>query len=85
MQEFTHTIADPVGIHARPAGELVKAAQGFASSVTVIKGTKKADMKRLFSLMALAAKCQDVITIQVEGPDEAVAAQELARLLRENF
>ena len=27
MKEFKYTITDPEGIHARPAGELVKAAK----------------------------------------------------------
>ena len=33
MKEFTYTITDPEGIHARPAGELVKAAKAFESAL----------------------------------------------------
>ena len=33
MKEFNYTITDPQGIHARPAGELVKAAKVFTSSI----------------------------------------------------
>ena len=33
MKEFTYTITDPEGIHARPAGELVKAAKAFESAI----------------------------------------------------
>ena len=29
MKEFQYTITDPEGIHARPAGELVKAAKAL--------------------------------------------------------
>lgn len=53
MKEFTYTITDPVGIHARPAGMLAKKAAGFKSTVTVIKGEKKADTRRLMALMGL--------------------------------
>ena len=40
MVEFQYTVKDPNGIHARPAGELVKYAKKFASSITVKKGEK---------------------------------------------
>ena len=29
MKEFSYTITDPVGIHARPAGLLAKSGQGL--------------------------------------------------------
>ena len=38
MKSFEYTITDPVGIHARPAGVLVKEIKQYASTVTVIKG-----------------------------------------------
>ena len=37
MKEFTYTITDEQGIHARPAGLLVKEAAGFASAITIEK------------------------------------------------
>ena len=42
MKQFQYTITDPVGIHARPAGLLVKAAKAFQSSITVEKDGKTA-------------------------------------------
>lgn len=47
MKEFTYIITDAEGIHARPAGELVKKAKEFAASVTIMKEGKKADAKKL--------------------------------------
>ena len=41
MKSFEYTITDPVGIHARPAGILVKEIKKYASTVTVIKGEKE--------------------------------------------
>ena len=35
MRDFTYVIKDPVGLHARPAGLLVKKAGGFASRITI--------------------------------------------------
>lgn len=41
MKQFTYVITDEAGIHARPAGLLVKEAAKFASSTTIAKGAKK--------------------------------------------
>ena len=84
MKEFTYTITDPVGIHARPAGLLAKKAAGFKSTVTVIKGEKKADTRRLMAFMGLGIKCGDTITIQAEGEDEQAAAEAVQAFLKEN-
>ena len=43
MKEFKYVVTDPEGIHARPAGELVKLAKSFESSVMIEKEGKKAD------------------------------------------
>lgn len=84
MKEFTYTITDPVGIHARPAGMLAKKAAGFKSTVTVIKGEKKADTRRLMVLMGLGIKCGETIIVQAEGEDEQAAADEIKAFLIEN-
>ena len=55
MKEFKHVIADPMGMHARPAGMLLKAVAPFASKVTITTPTGKADTRRLMALMKLAA------------------------------
>ena len=84
MKEFTYTITDPVGIHARPAGMLAKKAAGFKSTVIVIKGEKKADTRRLMALMGLGIKCGETITVQAEGEDEQAAADVIKAFLTEN-
>lgn len=85
MKEFTHVVADPMGIHARPAGVLVKKAASFASTVTLRKGEKTADVKRLFALMGLGTRQGDTVTLLVDGPDEEAAMDALSTMLRENF
>ena len=80
MKEFTHVIADPLGLHARPAGMLVKACAGFTSAVTI-----KADAKRLMAVMRLAAKQGMELTVSVEGADEEKAATELKAFLEANL
>ena len=45
MKEFTYVITDPEGIHARPAGLLVKAAAGFKSDIKIEKGWQSCKRK----------------------------------------
>ena len=85
MKEFTYVITDPEGIHARPAGELVKAAKEYTSAISVIKDGKKVDAKKLFGLMGLGVKQGMEITVQVEGEDEETAAASLETFLKENL
>lgn len=85
MKSFEYTITDPVGIHARPAGMLVKEVKNYASSVTIVKGDKKADAKKLMILMSLGVKCGETVTVDVEGADEETAAASLEAFFKENL
>lgn len=78
MKSFTYTIKDEVGIHARPAGLLVKKAKEFDSTITVEKDGKLVNASKLMALMGLGVKCGDTVTVKAEGSDEdnAVAAME---------
>lgn len=82
MREFKYVITDSLGIHARPAGEFVKAAKEFEAGVTVSKGGKDADAKKIFALMGLGVKQGDEITVRIEGADEEKAAAALEGFLK---
>lgn len=85
MKVFTHKIADPLGLHARPAGMLVKAASGYESTVTIETPNGKADAKRIMAVMRLAAKEGTELTVTCEGADEMSAAEGLQAFLKENL
>lgn len=85
MKSFEYTITDPVGIHARPAGMLVKEVKNYASSVTIVKGDKKADARKLMILMSLGVKCGETVTVEVEGADEETAVASLETFFKENL
>ena len=85
MKEFKHVINDPMGLHARPAGQMVKAVAAYQSAITINAPKGKADAKRLMAVMRLAAKQGDELTIQVEGADEEKAASELQAFLQANL
>lgn len=74
MKQFTYVIQDPLGIHARPAGALVKAAKPFAdTAIQVVKGDKSVKATQLMKLMGLGVKTGDEITVTAEGPSEEAA------------
>lgn len=85
MKEFKYVIQDPLGLHARPAGQLVKAVTKFPCAVSVTAPTGKADAKRLMAVMRLAAKQGMELTITCEGPDEEKAATEIQAFLAANL
>lgn len=85
MKEFKYVITDPEGIHARPAGEFVKAAKMFESDVNISKDGKTVSAKKIFGIMGLAAKQGHEITVTVEGADEDAAAAELEAFLKNNL
>lgn len=71
MQQFTYTIKDELGIHARPAGLLAKLAKGYGDTVvTVTKDGNTAKASQLMKLMSLGVKHGDEITVAAEGPAE---------------
>ena len=78
-------IYDPVGIHARPAGLLVKEAKTFKSSIVVAKGEKEAKATALMKLMGMGIKQGDEVTIKVDGEDEEAAAAAMEKFFKENF
>lgn len=85
MKEFEFVVTDPQGIHARPASLLVKEAKKFESNISVFKGARKGDLKKIFTVMALGVKQGESIKVQVEGADEEQAASAVEAFLKENF
>ena len=85
MRQFQYTITDPVGIHARPAGLLVKAAKALDSTVTVEKDGKSAAATKLMALMGLGIKGGDTVTVSVEGGDEQASLTAAEQFFRDNL
>lgn len=75
MKSFNYVIKDEVGIHARPASELVKEAKKYASVIIISKGDKSAVATKLMAVMSLGVKCGEEITLTVEGEDEDTALE----------
>ncbi|MBR5178172.1 MAG: HPr family phosphocarrier protein [Lachnospiraceae bacterium] len=86
MKQFTYTIKDEVGIHARPAGNLVKLIKGYSSTVTIEKEGKPAiNATALMKLMGLGVKCGDTVKFSIEGDDEEASAKAIEEFMTANL
>ena len=86
MKQFTYTIKDALGIHARPAGLLAKKAKSYAdTAVTITANGKTINLGQLMKLMALGVKQGTEVTITCDGANEEEAAAGLLAFLEENL
>lgn len=85
MKTITHTITDELGLHARPAGRIVKLVSGFPGSVQIGTEAKMVDGKRIMGVMSLSLKQGDTVTITFDGDGEEELANEVMEYLKENL
>lgn len=85
MKTFDYTIKDALGIHARPAGLLVKEVGKYQSKISLTKDGKTVDAARLMAVMSLGVKQGQTITVTAEGDDEEAAASEIQAFFEANL
>ena len=85
MKSFEYVIKDELGIHARPAGALVKEVKKFESKITIQKDDKEVDASKLMALMGMGVKCGDKIVVKVEGTDEDTAIEQIEEFIKNNL
>lgn len=85
MKEFTYIIKDALGIHARPAGQVVKMAQGFGCDVKIEARDKSVDAKRIMGVMGLGAKQGDDVRVTCDGADEDAAIVALEEFFKDHL
>ncbi|MGQ0521938.1 MAG: HPr family phosphocarrier protein [Actinomycetota bacterium] len=75
MPSQTVTLANPTGLHARPAKVFAQAASQSGHQVRVTKGDTTVNARSVLSVLTLDCHHGDEITIEVEGDDaDAVLA-----------
>jgi phosphocarrier protein len=79
------TIANKLGLHARPAMSFVELANRFTSEIHVLKGQQKVDGKSIMQMMMLAATQGTELVITAAGADSTAALQALADLVNRKF
>jgi len=85
MKEIQVEIINKLGLHARPAAEIVKTAARFASDITLIREDLEVNGKSIMGVMMLAAEFGSTITLRADGPDEDQALDALAAVVANKF
>ena len=85
MKNFSYVIKDEIGIHARPAGLLVKEAKKYASKVVIKANGKSAEATRLMAVMGMGVKCGQTVEVEVTGDDEDTAFEGMKAFFEENL
>ncbi len=85
MKSFDYVIKDSIGIHARPAGLLVKEAKRFESDCTLAAGDKSASLKKLIAVIGMGVKHGSRVTVTAKGADEDAAIKAIEKLMKENL
>lgn len=85
MVSFNYVITNEIGIHARPAGDLVNLAKHLSSNIRIEKDGKTVDLKNIMALLSLGVKKGDLITITAEGEEEEAAVMKLESFFKKNL
>jgi phosphotransferase system HPr (HPr) family protein len=78
MSVFTHEVEvlDPIGLHARPASQIVKLVKESELEVQIGRaGDEPVKAKSALMLMSLKIKTGEKLTVTVETDDESKAAE----------
>jgi phosphocarrier protein HPr len=76
-------IVNELGLHARPAGEFVRAANVFRSEIWIIKGEERFSAKSIIEVLTANLNYGNTAIIEAEGPDSERAIAGLAKLVSE--
>lgn len=85
MKQFKYVIKDEVGIHARPAGTLVKEAKKYESKIVLLANGKTAEATKLIAVMALGVKQGQTVEVEIAGTDEDYAYESIKAFFENNL
>jgi phosphocarrier protein len=85
MKKKDLLIENRLGLHARAAAQIVKAASGFSAKILLSKDGIEVDGKSIMGIMMMAAAKGSTILVSAEGDDEDKALEGMERLFKEKF
>jgi len=85
MIEREVTIVNQLGMHARPAAQVVRTASAFTAEVEIVREGMAVNAKSIMGVMMLAAECGSSVILRANGADEAAAVEALGKLVAEGF
>ncbi len=85
MRERKFLIRNKLGLHVRPAAQIVKITSSFRSEITIIKDGAQVNGKSIMGVMALASPMGSHLIIRADGEDEEKALDALDALFKSKF
>ena len=85
MPEREVRILNKLGIHARPAAEIVKTAGKFKSNIIIVRDDLEVNAKCIMGVMMLAAEFGSTILLRATGEDADAALDALAAVIANKF
>lgn len=79
------TLANDVGLHARPAALLARSLAGLSADVTVRFGDQRADGHSVLALLGLAARKGDTLVVDATGEQAEEAVTRISKLVADDF
>ena len=79
------TIVNGLGLHARPAADFVRRANGFRSEIWILTGNKRFSALSLIEVMRANLNQGAVATLEAVGPDAIEAVECLQKIVAEGF
>jgi phosphocarrier protein HPr len=85
MPEREVRILNKLGIHARPAAEIVKTAGKFKSNIIIVRDDLEVNAKSIMGVMMLAAECGSTVMLRADGDDAQAAIDAIAEVIANGF
>jgi phosphocarrier protein len=85
VSERDVVVVNPLGLHARPAAQMVRLANDFAADIRLEKDGLEVNAKSIMGVMMLAAECGSTIRVRADGADEAAAVDAICGLIAQGF
>ncbi len=85
MIKRTAKVTNKLGLHARPAALLVTTATKFESQFFISKDSIRVNGKSIMGVMMLAAEMGTELVLEVDGPDEIEAMEEIVKIIESGF
>ncbi len=85
MPEREAKIVNKLGIHARPAAEIVKTAGKFKSNITIVRDDLEVNAKSIMGVMMLAAERGAVVVLRATGDDAEAALDAVCAVIANKF
>jgi len=85
MKKKDLLIENKLGLHARAAAQIVKAASGYSAKILLSKDGIEVDGKSIMGIMMMAAAKGSTVLVSAEGDDEEKALEGMERLFKDKF